>query len=90
MLKNLPVHRRPGFNPWVGKIPWRRAWQLTPVFLPGESQGQRNLAGSMGSCGHKESDMTEQQTFSLLFVIYLFFLKDQFSSRKETVQCSPR
>ena len=37
--------RRPGFNPWVRKIPWRRAWQATPVLLPGESQGQRNLAG---------------------------------------------
>ena len=41
---------RCGFNPWVGKIPWRRAWQPTPVFLPGESHGQRSLAGlqSMG------------------------------------------
>ena len=36
---------RPGFNPWVGKIPWRRKWQPTPVFLPGESHGQRSLAG---------------------------------------------
>ena len=34
-----------GFNPWVGKIPWRRKWQPTPVFLPGESHGQRSLAG---------------------------------------------
>ena len=47
-----------GFDPWVGKIPWRRAWQLTPVFLPGESHGQRSLAG-YSSRGHKESDMTE-------------------------------
>ena len=31
-------------NPWVGKISWRRAWQPTPVFLPGESHGQRKLA----------------------------------------------
>ena len=31
------------FNPWVGKIPWRRAWQPTPVFLPGISHGQRSL-----------------------------------------------
>ena len=38
MLKNLLAMRRPGFNLWVGKIPWRRAWQPTPVFLPGESQ----------------------------------------------------
>ena len=33
-----------GFHPWVGKISWRRAWQCTPVFLPGESYGQRSLA----------------------------------------------
>ena len=34
-----------GFNPWVGKIPWRRAWQPTPVFFPGESQGHKSLVG---------------------------------------------
>ena len=38
-------HRRLRFDPWVGKIPWRRAWQCTPVFLPGESHGQRILVG---------------------------------------------
>ena len=37
--------KRLGFHPWVGKIPWRRAWQPIPVFLPGESQGQRSLVG---------------------------------------------
>ena len=37
--------RRHGFNPWVRKIPWRSKWQSTPVFLPGESYGQRRLAG---------------------------------------------
>ena len=36
---------RPGFDPWVGKIPWRRKWQPTPVFLPGESHGWRSLVG---------------------------------------------
>ena len=36
---------RPGFDPWVGRIPWRRKWHLTPVFLPGEFCGQRSLAG---------------------------------------------
>jgi len=46
------------FDPWVGKIPWRRAWQPTPMFLPGESQGQRSLSG-YGPWGHKESDTTE-------------------------------
>ena len=46
--KNLPANAediRHGFNPWVRKIPWRRKWQLTPVFLPSESHGQRSLAG---------------------------------------------
>ena len=51
-------HKRLGFNPWVGEIPWRRKWQPTPVFLLGESHGQRSLAGySPWDC--KESDMTE-------------------------------
>ena len=36
-------HKRCGFDPWVGTIPWRRAWQPTPVFLPGESHRQRSL-----------------------------------------------
>ena len=50
--------RRRGFDPWVGKIPWRRAWQPTPVFLPGESHGQSSLGGH-SPWGHKESDLTE-------------------------------
>ena len=37
--------KRCGFDPWVRKIPWRRAWRPTPVFLPGESQGPRSLVG---------------------------------------------
>ena len=51
-------HKRREFNPWMGKIPWRRAWQPTPVFLPGESHGQRKLAG-YSPWGHKELDTTE-------------------------------
>ena len=47
------------FNPWVGKIPWRRAWQPIPVFLPGESHAQRSPAG-YSPWGHKEPDATEQ------------------------------
>jgi len=39
-------------------IPWRRAWQPTPVFLPGESRGQRSLVG-YSPYGHKELDITE-------------------------------
>ena len=53
---------RPGFDPWVGKIPWRRKWQPTPVFLPGESQKRRSLAG-YSPWGCKESDMTERLHF---------------------------
>ena len=45
-------HRRRELNPCVGKIPWRRKWQATPVFLPRKSHGQKSLVG------HKESDMT--------------------------------
>ena len=37
--------RRPRFDPWVGKIPWRRKWQPTPVSLPGKSHGHRRLVG---------------------------------------------
>ena len=43
-VKNLPAMWGPGFDPWVGKIPWRWAWQPTPIFLLGELHGQRSLA----------------------------------------------
>ena len=51
-------HKRRGYNPWVGKIPWKRAWKPTPVVLPGESHGQTSLVGD-NPWGHKEADMTE-------------------------------
>ena len=63
MVKNHLQCRRPGFNPWVGKIPWRRECQPTPVFLPGESHGQRSLVG-YSPWGRKELDMTEHFFFS--------------------------
>ena len=48
VVKNPPDNageiRNSGFDFWVGRIPWRRAWQHTPVFLPGESHVQKNLA----------------------------------------------
>ena len=47
-----------GFNSWVRKIPWKRKWQPTPVFLLGESHGQRSLVG-YGPWGCKKSDTTE-------------------------------
>ena len=49
---------RHGFDPWVGKISWRKAWQPTPVFLHRELRGQRGLVG-YSPWGPKESDVTE-------------------------------
>ena len=58
-----PQSGRPGFHPWVRKIPWRREWQPAPVFLPRKFHGQRSQAG-YSPWGHKESDITEQLTLS--------------------------
>ena len=61
-VKNLPANADDARDSWVrslvGKIPWRRAWQPTPIFLPGESHGQRSLVG-YSPWGHKESDKIE-------------------------------
>ena len=65
VVKNLPAHAEDardvgGFRPWVRKIPWSRNWQPTPVFLPGKSHGQRNLADySPWVC--KDSDTTDNE-----------------------------
>ena len=62
VVKNLLAKagdvRNAGLIPGSGKIPWRRKWQPTRVFLPGESHGQRSLAGYSPQ-GRKESDTTE-------------------------------
>ena len=55
--------KRLGFDPWVRMIPWRRARQPAPVFLPGESHGQRSLAG-YSPWGRTESDTTEATSYS--------------------------
>ena len=59
MVKNSLAMRETWFNPWVGKIPWRRAWQPTPVFLPGESPWTEEPDRPQ-SVGSKESDTTER------------------------------
>ena len=56
--EQLARSRRHRFDPWVGKIPWKKAWQPTPVFLAGKSHGQRSLAGYIVHGVTKESDMT--------------------------------
>ena len=62
VVKNLLASagdvKRCSFNPWVGKTSWRKAWQPTPIFLPGESYGQRS-PGGYSPWGRKESDTTE-------------------------------
>ena len=60
-VKNTPAsagNKTLGFTSWVGKIPWRRGWQPSPIFLPGESHGQRSLVGYR-PWGCRESEMTE-------------------------------
>ena len=61
---------RPGFDPWVWKIPWRRKWQPTPVFLPEESQGRRSLVGYSPQ-GCKELDTMGWFHFTSLHVVSL-------------------
>jgi len=62
LVKNLLGQcGRPGFDPWVGKIPWRRERLSTPVFWPGE------IHGMYSQWGHKELDMTERLSLSLYF-----------------------
>ena len=66
---------RPEFDTWVGKVPWRRKWQPTPVFWPGNFHGQRSLAGS-SPWGLKELDMTEHtHTSKLGFMVLTSKLK---------------
>ena len=59
MVKNLPANaeyvRDLGFDPWVGKIPYRRAWQPTPVFLLGKSHGQRSLVDLVHGVSHGQT-----------------------------------
>ena len=65
MVKKIHLQcRRPGFDPWVGKIPWRRAWQPTPVFLPGESPWTEEPGGlqSMGSQRVRNDWVTKHST----------------------------
>ena len=66
MVKNLPAMQETsrGFDRWVWKIPWRRDWLPSPVFLSGELHGQRNLVGYSPQ-GCKELDTTERLTHRL-------------------------
>ena len=61
VIKNPPAVQGGWFEPQVGKIPWRKTWQLTPVFLPGKSHGQRSQVG-YSPWGHKELDMMKRHS----------------------------
>ena len=64
-----------GFNPWVGKIPWRRKWQPTPVFLAGKSHGQKSLVG-YSSWGRKRAGhnlVAKQHHHPSLSLIWFLF-----------------
>ena len=68
--------KRCTFSPWIGKIPWRRKWQLAPVFLPEKFHGQRSLAG-YGPWGRKELDITEWlSTHIMLLLVALMFNRE--------------
>ena len=79
--KNSPANegdiRDAGWIPGLGRSPWRRAWQPTPVFLPGESHGQRSLVGSKGSqrVGHTWNDWVHAYIANLLIIAKNWNLK---------------
>ena len=76
-------HKRQGFNPWVRKISWRRAWQPTPVFLPRESPRAEKPGGlqSIASQSQKESDMTEVTEHACTQKLINYFSRIQLSTR---------
>jgi len=67
MVKNLPAMQETRAQSWVGKIQWRREWQPTPVFLPGESHGKRNLAGysPWGGVAKSQTRLSDQHLLPL-------------------------
>ena len=69
-------HRKCEFYPWVRKIPWRRKWQPIPVFLPGESHGQRNLIG-YSPWGCKDLDTTKQLKANAIIYTYIWTIPSE-------------
>ena len=81
-VKSLPAMQET--HSWVGKIPWRSKWQHTPVFLPGESHGQRSLEG-YSPWGLKESDTTERLiTQHIIYISSILY----FSLRTNVWNCN--
>ena len=80
IVKNLPACRKPGFNPLVGRIPWKRKWQSTPAFLPGEFHGQRSLMGH-SSWNHRVGHDWVTNTFTLSLSMTSCWLQRQSHSK---------
>jgi len=59
MLKNVPAMQDPRFDPWVGKISWRRELQPTPIFFLGESYGQRRLAATVHGVAKSQTQLSD-------------------------------
>ena len=80
--------KRSRFDPWVRKISWRRAWQPTPVSLPGESHGQRSLV-DYSPLDHKESNTTEHIRAYTHTHTHTHSVNSRFFPRKITKSCFP-
>ena len=89
VVKNLPTMQETWFDPWVGKIPWRREWSPTPAFWPGEVHGQRSLVGYC-PWGRKELDAAEQlsRVYTHTQCIYNAYINNHFAvCLKLTMHC---
>ena len=88
LLKNLPAmhNNKHEFNPWVGKILWRRKWKLTPVFSPGKFHGQRSLVSCSPWC-HKALDTTEHTSIMHTDVYLPNYLDSQLEYKILFYQC---
>ena len=76
--------RRPGFNHWVSKIPWRRKRQPTPVCLPGESHGQRSLGATVHSVAKSWTRLSNKH-FKVVIIPY--FIKEEREAQRGRVTC---
>ena len=92
MVKNPPANAgdiggRCGFNPWVGRIPWRRKWPLTPGFLPGKFHGQRRLV-DYNPWGHRiRHDLTTEYTHTHIHIyIFLYIYVMYFKAEKPEIK----
>ena len=80
--------RRHRFNPCIGKMPWRRKWQATPVFLPGKSYGPSSLASYTVHRVAKELDRTEQMSMDAVLIVVTSSQGRQKSSVNNTLICT--